>query len=159
MKILYITTIGETMCFFESFIHSLLLEGHEVDIATNEMEGKSSVPTCYRKWNCNVFHLSCTRSPIDFANLKAINEIETIIQNRNYDIVNCNTPIASVCSRLACKKIKNHRFSVIYTAHGFHFFKGAPIKNWLLFYPIEKSAPNHLFFFLWGSYLLEKISG
>ncbi len=27
---------------------------------------------------------------------------------------------------------------VIYTAHGFHFFKGAPITNWLIFYPIEK---------------------
>ena len=26
----------------------------------------------------------------------------------------------------------------IYTAHGFHFFKGAPKINWLLFYPIEK---------------------
>lgn len=27
---------------------------------------------------------------------------------------------------------------VIYTAHGFHFFKGAPLKNWLFFYPVEK---------------------
>lgn len=27
---------------------------------------------------------------------------------------------------------------VIYTAHGFHFYKGAPFKNWLLYYPVEK---------------------
>lgn len=27
---------------------------------------------------------------------------------------------------------------VIYTAHGFHFYKGAPLKNWLLYYPVEK---------------------
>ena len=26
---------------------------------------------------------------------------------------------------------------MIYTAHGFHFFKGAPLLNWLLFYPVE----------------------
>lgn len=29
---------------------------------------------------------------------------------------------------------------LIYTAHGFHFFKGAPLKNWLIYYPIEKFA-------------------
>ena len=27
---------------------------------------------------------------------------------------------------------------VIYTAHGLHFYKGAPILNWILFYPVEK---------------------
>lgn len=27
---------------------------------------------------------------------------------------------------------------MIYTAHGFHFFKGAPWKNWLFYYPMEK---------------------
>ena len=27
---------------------------------------------------------------------------------------------------------------VLYTAHGLHFYKGAPLINWLLFYPVEK---------------------
>ncbi len=41
--------------------------------------------------------------------------------------------------RLAAKKLwKEHKLKVIYTAHGFHFYKGAPILNWLLYYPIEK---------------------
>ena len=40
--------------------------------------------------------------------------------------------------RLACRKARKRGTKVIYTAHGFHFFKGAPLKNWILFYPVEK---------------------
>jgi glycosyltransferase EpsD len=38
-------------------------------------------------------------------------------------------------TRLAAR---NCGAKVIYTAHGFHFFKGSPLLNWLVFYPIEK---------------------
>jgi len=31
---------------------------------------------------------------------------------------------------------------VLYTAHGFHFYKGAPLKNWLLYYNMEKLAAH-----------------
>ena len=35
--------------------------------------------------------------------------------------------------------IKNkEKIQVIYTAHGFHFYRGAPLFNWLFFYPIER---------------------
>lgn len=47
MKILYITTIGVTMGFFESFIKEQLDIGNQIDIATNENDGKSPVPSCY----------------------------------------------------------------------------------------------------------------
>ena len=47
--------------------------------------------------------------------------------------------MGSVVTRLAAKKArKKYHTRVIYTAHGFHFFKGAPLLNWLLFYPVEK---------------------
>ena len=50
-------------------------------------------------------------------------------------VIHCNTPIGGVIGRLAgCKFNKK----VIYMVHGFHFYKGAPLINWLLFYPIEK---------------------
>lgn len=32
---------------------------------------------------------------------------------------------------------------VFYTAHGFHFYKGAPKKNWLIWYPVEKFMCRH----------------
>ena len=79
MKILYITTIGGTMCFFTSFIKQLLDEGNTVDIATNETQ--THVPNCYREWGCKVFHISCTRNPLDFRNnFRAIREIHSIVK-------------------------------------------------------------------------------
>lgn len=136
MKILYITTIGSTMSFFESFLRELISEGHTVDIATNE-DDKPLAP-CYRELGCKVYRLSCSRSPLKVGNLKAIREIRRIVTENAYDIVHCHTPIAAACTRLACRKVRKQGTRVFYTAHGFHFFKGAPKKNWLIYYPIEK---------------------
>lgn len=136
MKILYITTIGMTMGFFKDLIKELLDEGSVVDIATNETESK--VPECYREWGCKVFPLSCSRSPFDKGNFDAIKQIKEIVAEQQYDIVHCHTPIAAMCTRLACRKARKNGTRVFYTAHGFHFYKGAPKKNWLIYYPIEK---------------------
>lgn len=138
MKILYVTTIGRTMSFFTDFIRVLLQDGHQVDIATNENNGDSSVPDEICKLGCSVYHISCTRSPLSKGNLKCIKEIRKIVQANHYDIVHCHTPIASACTRLACRKIRKSGTKVIYTAHGFHFYTGAPIINWILYYSIEK---------------------
>lgn len=56
-------------------------------------------------------------------------------EHPDVEIIHCNTPIGGLIGRLCGWK---YRKKVIYTAHGFHFFKGAPLKNWLLYYPIEK---------------------
>lgn len=137
MRLLYITTIGRTMGFFETLIRELLDAGHIVDIATNESSGKDPVPACYREWGCRVFPLPCSRSPMDKGNLVAIREIKAIVRNGNYDIVHCHTPIAAACTRIACKGLRKNGVKVFYTAHGFHFYSGAPLKNWLLYYPVE----------------------
>ena len=142
MKILYVTTIGTTMGFFKSFIGTLLKEGHTVDIATNNSLKK--VPDCYSQWGCRIFSLSCSRTPFSKGNLSAIGQIRRLVEQEQYDIVHCHTPIAAACTRLACRKLrKKLGVKVFYTAHGFHFFKGAPIKNWLLFYPMEKLCAHY----------------
>lgn len=135
MKILYITTIGGTMMLFQELINNLILEGHVVDIATNGELSK--VPECFYEWGCKIYALPCSRSPFAKGNLLAIKQIKKIVNDNHYDIVHCHTPVASVCTRLACKDIRKHGIKVIYTAHGFHFYKGAPLKNWLLYYPLE----------------------
>ncbi len=138
MKVLYITTIGGTMAFFKSFIEKLLEEGNIVDIATNECNGASCVLECYREWGCKVYPISCTRSPLKLGNARTIGEIRDIVRRGKYDIVHCHTPIAAACTRLACRNLrKNNNTKVLYTAHGFHFFRGAPLRNWIFFYPIE----------------------
>ncbi len=137
MKILYVTTIGITMTFFKSLIKELLDEGHIVDIICNEQDEK--VPECYREWGCKVYHHTCSRSPFSKGNIDAIGQIKKLVEENDYDIVHCHTPIAAACTRLACRKLRKKLMTkVFYTAHGFHFYKGAPIQNWLIFYPIEK---------------------
>ena len=136
MKILYVTTIGKTMGFFNDIINQLLNEGHTVDIATNE--NLSKVPECYREWGCVVHQIETSRSPLKKGNLKAIKQLKRLVKKEKYDIVHCHTPVAAMCTRLACRKARKKGTKVFYTAHGFHFYKGAPLKNWLLYYPVEK---------------------
>lgn len=137
MKILYTTTIGNMMGFFIPFIRKLVNEGHTVDIATNENNGITSVSSVYRELGCRVFNISCSRSPIDRGNIKAIYEIKQLVESNHYDIVHCHSPIAAACTRLACRKLRKNGVRVFYTAHGFHFYDGAPLKYWLCYYPIE----------------------
>ena len=124
------------MGFFRSLIRELIDGGNTVDIATNETE--APVSECYREWGCNVHAISCTRSPFSVGTVKAIREIRKIVKEGQYDIVHCHTPIAAMCTRIACQSFREKGLKVIYTAHGFHFYKGAPLKNWLVYYPVEK---------------------
>ena len=136
MKILYVTTIGGTMSFFVSLFKKLTEEGHTADVATNE--NISKVKEVYREMGCKIYNISCSRSPLKLSTIKAIFEISKIVKTSGYDIVHCHTPVAAMCTRLACMGQRKKGLKVIYTAHGFHFFKGAPKKNWLIYYPIEK---------------------
>lgn len=135
MKILYVTTVGATMGFFREFVRTLLDEGHQVEIACNDEAW--AAPAVFREWGCPIHQIDCSRSPLSPANARAVREIRRLVQEQHYDIVHCHTPVAAMCARLACRGLRKSGTKVIYTAHGFHFFKGAPLKNWLIFYPVE----------------------
>ena len=124
------------MRFFIQLVKELVEEGHTVDIAANT--SISNVPNEYIELGCNVFPISCTRSPLERGTVTAIKQLKQVVSVGNYDIVHCHTPIAAMCTRLACRKVRKQGTRVFYTAHGFHFYKGAPLKNWLLYYPVEK---------------------
>lgn len=136
MKILYVTTVPQTMNFFKFLISKLVEEGHQVDIACNTQE--RAVDDFFLNLGCRVYPISCTRSPINVGNIKAIRELKHIVKKGKYDIVHCHTPIAAACTRLACINARKKGTRVIYTAHGFHFYKGAPLKNWIIYFPVEK---------------------
>ena len=63
--------------------------------------------------------------------------LKEIIDTGKYDIIHCHTPVGAMLARLAARDARKKGTKVIYTAHGFHFFKGAPKINWLAFYPAE----------------------
>jgi glycosyltransferase EpsD len=53
--------------------------------------------------------------------------------------------VSSVITRLAAQKFREeYGLKVLYTAHGFHFFKGSPLSYWLLYYPVEKFFSKYL---------------
>ncbi len=81
--------------------------------------------------------------PRNVASLKGILHsyriVKGICSEHQYRIVHCHSPIGGVIARLGAKEAREkYGTKVIYTAHGFHFYKGAPLKNWLIYYPIEK---------------------
>lgn len=134
MKILYVTTISNTVnAFLIPHIKMLIDEGHQVDVAFNiEQEVKQEIIDM----ECKIHKISFQRSPLSKDNFNAYKMLKKIISDNKYDLVHTHTPVASAIVRLVCKSLKNVK--VIYTAHGFHFFKGAPLVNWLIYYPIEK---------------------
>lgn len=82
---------------------------------------------------CNV---PISRSPFSLSNIKAFKQLCRIVKENNVEYIHCNTPVGGLLGRLVGKKC--HVKKVIYQAHGFHFYKGAPLKNWLIYYYIEK---------------------
>lgn len=130
-KVLFTATVDSHILQFHiPYLKMLKEKGYEVHVATN---GTENIPYC------DVKHVvSFERSPIKINNLKAIKQLKKIIDKEKFEIIHCHTPMGSVVTRLAAKKARKKGTKVIYTAHGFHFYKGAPLINWMIFYPIEK---------------------
>lgn len=86
----------------------------------------------------HIYNMSWKRSPFTLKTLKGIKELKKLIAENNYDIIYCHTPVGGLVARLAAISARKRGTKLIYCAHGLHFFKGAPLLNWLVFYPIEK---------------------
>ena len=87
-----------------------------------------------REYSINIHSVDIQRSPLSLKNLKALAQVKEIVKRNRIQFIHCNTPVGSIIGRLLSKQVRK----VIYEAHGFHFYKGAPIFNWLIYYPIEK---------------------
>ena len=131
-KVLFVATVDSHILQFHiPYLKWFKEHGYEVHVATN---GDEKIPYCDKK------HKICVeRRPIKINNLKAIIQLRRLINEDKFDIIHCHTPMGSVVTRIAAQKArKKYGTKVIYTAHGFHFFKGAPVRNWIIFYPVEK---------------------
>ena len=86
-----------------------------------------------------VFDVAIPRSlnPVRIAS--AYRRIKRLIKREDYSLIHCHSPIGGAICRLAASGYRRRGLKVVYTAHGFHFYTGAPLKNWLIFYPIEKA--------------------
>lgn len=124
-------------------IHILIKKGFKVHAAANFEEGNTSSPERITEFKKELEALGVIFFQIEFSreitnvrsNFRAYRQIKKLMLQNDYSFVHCHSPIGGVCGRLAGRATGT---KVIYTAHGFHFFKGAPIINWLLFYPVER---------------------
>lgn len=82
----------------------------------------------------NLYEVNFIRNPLNLKNIKNINLTRKIIKKNKYDLVFCHEPMGGVAGRIAGKLA---HCKVIYMAHGFHFYNGSPLINWMLFYPVE----------------------
>lgn len=78
------------------------------------------------------------RNPFNFTNIDAYRELKGIIDRECFDIIHCHTPVGALLARLAARSARKKGTKVFYTAHGFHFYTGAPLLNWLVYYPVER---------------------
>lgn len=120
--------------------------GCQVDIGCNFEHGSDSSKERgieYRKeveaQGIKTYQLPVSRSIKEIKNIIiSYRLMKKICEENHYDIVHCHSPIGGVVARLACRGERKNGTKVVYTAHGFHFYKGAPKKNWLVYYSIEK---------------------
>ena len=82
-------------------------------------------------------HIDIARSPYLLGdNRRALRQVLCLLRRWEMGAIHCHTPVGGLVGRLA-GRLAPTRPVVVYTAHGFHFYRGAPLYNQLAFYPVE----------------------
>lgn len=131
-KILLVANVAKehVLKFHVPTIKKFKDEGWTVDVACS---GEEKIPFCDHQYN-----MCWHRSPFTYKTFKGISDLKKILAENQYDIVYCHTPVGGFAARLAARKFRKKGTKVVYFTHGFHFYKGAPLLNWLIYYPVEK---------------------
>lgn len=137
-KVLFVATVlkKHINAFHLPYLKLFKEMGYETHVcARNDFDESDDIEIPY----CDkYFDLPFERSPYRMENINVYIQLKKIIDSNNYSIIHCHTPMGGVLTRLAARDSRKKGTKVLYTAHGFHFYRGASIKNWLIYYPIEK---------------------
>lgn len=138
-KLLITSTDLMMVQFLLPHVSFLSQKGFDVDIACSNVGGRfGEVKTRLEGKVRHFFEVHLQRNPYSLANIKGYRELKRLFANNSYDIVWTNEPVMGASTRLAAKIVRRLGTRVVYMVHGFHFYKGAPLLNWLVYYPIEK---------------------
>ena len=136
-KVLFVATVVKThiVQFHIPYLKMLKEMGWETAVAAkNDYDDPNECNISY----CDKYYpVAFGRSPLTRDNIRAYKELKDIIDEGDFDIIHCHTPVAAFLTRLAARDARKKSCKVIYTAHGYHFYKGAPLLNWLVFFPAE----------------------
>lgn len=127
--------------FLVPHVQNLAEHGYEVEIACSDVGGRMEEIRSRLQGYVKAIHtVRLVRSPAALINLKGYQDMKKVINSDNYDIIWTNEPVMGVVTRLAARQARKKGTKVLYMVHGFHFYKGAPKINWMLYYPIERFA-------------------
>lgn len=140
-RILITSTDLMMVQFLIPHVANLAENGFEVEIACSEVGGRMDEIRKKLEGIVGAVHVvRLVRSPVSLNNLKGYGDMKRVIENGGYDIIWTNEPVMGVVTRLAARRARKNGTKVLYMVHGFHFYKGAPKLNWIVFYPIERFA-------------------
>jgi len=146
-KALFVTTVPITLeAFLVPFAEHFRAQGWDVDALAN---GASQNPHIADAFDAR-HDVAWSRNPLDPRNLLGTSaEVRRIVAEGGYDIVHVHTPIAAFVTRWAFRRLKGAaKPVVIYTAHGFHFYRGQRRVPHALFRTMERIAAR------WTDYLV-----
>jgi glycosyltransferase involved in cell wall biosynthesis len=146
-KLLVVTTVPITIrSFLLPFIKHFQSLGWQVDgMAQGISKDRDCLETCDR-----IYDIQWSRNVFDPRNLLAgVSQVKQVVAQENYDLVHVHTPIAAFVTRYALKDVKKTRKTkIVYTAHGFHFYRGGDAVKNAIFLSLEKLAGG------WTDYLI-----
>ncbi|MBR4777336.1 MAG: glycosyltransferase family 4 protein [Lachnospiraceae bacterium] len=137
-KILYVASAAKNhICHFHiPYLKWFKEHGYTVHVAAGddfEDGDERTVP-----YSDRFFVLPISRSPFRLGNIKTYRFLKKLIEENDYELICCNTPVGAAIGRLAArKKRKQSDTKVVYISHGFHFYEGGP-KVYKLYYLAEK---------------------
>ncbi|MER2190027.1 MAG: glycosyltransferase family 4 protein [Solibacillus sp.] len=135
MKVLFVASVYRHLTTFHiPYMKYFQSNGYDVWAASIGDEDKKILTDI----GVNCLDIPFSRNPVDSKNIESFKLLKMLFKKDQFELVHVHTPVAALVTRAAFKG--SNYGKIIYTAHGFHFFKGASKKNWLLYYPLEKIA-------------------
>ena len=141
-KALLVTRVSGFIPQFEMNNVKILKEmGYEIHYASNfktVVYGKDNKRLKGTGIKCH--QIDFVRSPLSIDVIKSYKQMKALLMKERFDIIHCHMPMSGVITRIVAQRVYNitkRHVPVIYTAHGFHFYTGAPLSNWV-YYPIER---------------------
>jgi glycosyltransferase involved in cell wall biosynthesis len=141
-KALIVTRVSGFVPQFEMNNVKILQEmGYEIHYAANfdvVVYGRDNARL--RGTGIKRHHIPFGRSPWSRDVWRCYKQLKQLMLNEEFDLIHCHMPMTGVLARKAAERVRRitgRQVPVLYTAHGFHFYKGAPPANWV-YAPIEK---------------------
>jgi glycosyltransferase involved in cell wall biosynthesis len=133
-RALLVSTVARQFYLFEKANIEVLEElGYEIHCAADMNDRDKRLSEIRHQMH----HVAFSRSPISLKNISAAVRLAQLIRTIRPELIHCHSPVGGVVGRLIASMLGVQK--IIYTAHGFHFFKGSTILSWTLFYPLERA--------------------